>query len=169
MRANRIKSSIPYVSLLVAIITACALIWNGHLTRKHYELIVKPMVLAEVTSSPLNGKLGIYLKNEGAGPAEINYKSVTLDGHTVSIFDAASQMLKEGIISSDSGVSVRDLNTGSYLKEGAEKSILVIDPKSVVQAAKFDDFIHCRINISYQWCSLYDECVDSDTAKQCAP
>ena len=126
------------------------------------------MVLPDVTTGKLDEGWGIFLKNEGVGPAEINYNAVTLDGRRISILDVVPQMIKEGIVSPDSNFSVLDLNAGgSSLKEGAKKTILVIDPKSVVQFAKFDAFIHCRINICYQSCSLYDECEDSCTAKQC--
>ena len=133
MRANRIKSSIPYVGLFLSIVTAVALIWNVREAREHYRRIVKPMVLADVTTGKLNEGWGIFLKNEGTGPAVINYNAVTLDGRRISILDVVPQMIKEGIVSPDSNFSVLDLNAmGSYLKDGAKKTILVFDPKAVV-------------------------------------
>lgn len=168
---NRIKSSIPYVSLLVAVVTAVALIWNGYISREHYRRIVKPMVIPHITSSPLDEKWGIFLKNEGSGPATVSYDSVTLDGRTSSIPNVLSQMKNEGVVSPTPNVSMLDLNLKSYFKEGTKNTILAFDPESVEPSAlkKFHDFVHCRINVCYQWCSVYDECEYSCTAKRCIP
>ncbi len=112
---DRIKNLMPYVSLLVAIVTAYALVWNGCENRKHYRRIVRPMVLPDVTTGKLDEGWGIFLKNEGVGPAEINYNAVTLDGRRISILDVVPQMIKEGIVSPDSNFSVLDLNAGGVL------------------------------------------------------
>ena len=165
------KNLIPYVSLFVAVVTVGALIWNGCEARVHYRQIVTPLVLAQVTSSPLDGKLGIFLRNEGIGPAEINYLSATLDGHPMSLEKISLQMIKEGVVFPEGSNILWSSLSRSYLKEGAEISILAFTPKAVVPSAQeeFDAFIHHRIDIRYQWCSVYDKCIDSCTALQCVP
>ena len=136
---DEIKGLIPYVSLLVAIVTAYALIWSGYETREHYRKIVRPMVIPYVTSSSLDGRPGIFLKNEGLGSAKINFKRVTLDGDTVSILSVIPQMVAEGIVVSRGKGFVMDLDAGgSYLREGGEKAILVMDSDSVLQIKEFN-------------------------------
>ena len=102
---DRIKSLTPCLPLFLSIVTACALIWSAYiagenhkLAEEHYKQIVQPLLLAQVTNSPLDGKLGIFLKNEGIGPAIINYKAMTLDGRLSSPEKVLSQMTEEGVI-----------------------------------------------------------------------
>ena len=167
---DRIKDSIPYVSLFIAIITAGALVWNGYEAREHYRKIVRPMVIPYVTSSLMDGRPGIFLRNEGLGSAKIKYKRVVLDGDTASMKDVLLKMVGEEIVSQRGGGFVMDLGAGgSYLGKGGEKEILVLDSDSVLKIKEFDTFIHDRVNIYYQWCSTYGECYDSCTAKNVCP
>lgn len=163
------KEAIPYVSLVISIITAIALIWSSYGTREHYRLVVKPMVLPDVISSSLDKKLGIYLKNEGAGPAKINFRGVVLDGRSSSILAVISQMKKEGVLIPPYKGARLNLSRGSYLREGGKKLILAFDPKSVEKSAlnKFDRFVHHRIEIHYESCSVYKKCEPSCTALRC--
>ena len=165
------ETAIAYTGLIVSVITAVALIYNSWETREHNRRIVTPMVLANISSSSLNEELGIYLKNEGIGPAQINYKEVLLDGRSSSLPEVISQMTKEGLFMPDSEGSYMNLGHASYLGQGSKIGILVFAPKSVQKSAfqEFDRFIHRRINIRYEWCSVYDECRDECTAIGCKP
>ena len=127
------------------------------------------MVLPEVTSSPLREKWGIFLKNVGTGPAEINYKSVMLDGRVSNMLAVFIKMKEEGVLAQKPNVGIDTLQSGTYLGVDGSTAILEVDPESVIDTAlqQFIDFLRRRINIRYEACSVYEECEEGCTADPC--
>ena len=141
------------------------MIEQGEETEAHYRKIVTPMVLPQVSDDDTDETWGMFLRNVGIGPAEINYQGVVLDGQLVEMSDAVNQMRVEGALGQDPKGSSLGLRNGSSLGVGDTKRLLQIDPTSLGEdaKAKFRQFIHDRIDIRFQWCSVYDECEDGRT------
>ena len=151
------------LAAIVSIVTAVALIWNGYENRKHYKLIVSPMVDTYISSNLLDGNSGIFIMNEGTGPAKIKFKRIFLDGQASTHEKIMQQMMEEGIIYSETSSSLT-FQTFS-LKEGTKQGILRFSYESVKPSARrrFRDFIHCRVDLHYEWCSVYGDCTDEKT------
>ena len=156
-------------SLVVSVVTASTLIRQETESRTHYRKIVTPMVLAHVTSNPVVDTWGIFLKNEGIGPAVINYQRVILDGKISDMRGVEIKMRKEGALGPNTQIGVDDLHSGSYLGVGRRKTILEVDPKSLgaLASTKFREFIRHRIDVRYEWCSVYEECKYGCTKDKC--
>ncbi|MXZ47696.1 MAG: hypothetical protein F4Z13_00360 [Candidatus Dadabacteria bacterium] len=154
---------LPMLAVIVSIVTAGALIWNGYENRKHYKLIVSPMVDTYISSNLLDDDSGIFIVNKGIGPAKINFKKIFLDGQASTPEKIMQQMIEEGIIYSGTSSSLT-FQTFS-LKEGTKQGILRFSYKSVKPSAqrRFRDFIHCRLDLHYEWCSVYGDCTDEKT------
>ena len=56
------------------------------------------MVLPYVSTNPADETWGIFLKNEGIGPAVINYQGVILDGRISDMHNVVSKMREEGAL-----------------------------------------------------------------------
>lgn len=151
------------LAVIVSIVAAVALVWNGCENRKHYKLIVSPMVDTYISSNLLNDNSGIFIENKGIGPAKINFKRIFLDGQASTPEKVMQQMMEEGIIYSETS-SFLTFQTFS-LKEGTKQGILRFSYESVKPSARrrFRDFIHCRVDLHYEWCSVYGDCTDEKT------
>ena len=123
------------------------------------------MVLPDVSDNDVDETWGIFLKNEGIGPAVINYQGVMLDGREAEMPDIVSKMREEGALGPDSRGGFAGLRNGTYLGVGKRKMLLQVDPRSLDTAArtKFREFIHQRIDVRFESCSVYDECEDGRT------
>ena len=151
---------IAWGGLGVATIVALVTIWQGFETARYYRLTATPMVLPHVTDGPLEETWGIFLRNVGTGPAQIDYEAVTLDGQPTDMETIVARMIEEGALPSKAKGSYLGLKQGSYLGVGDTKSILKVSLESLEPSAleKFRDFIHRRIDIHLDACSVYKEC-----------
>ncbi len=160
MKPLKPNAWIAWGGLVVATIAAGVAAWQGYETRKHYRLTATPMVLPHVTDDPLEETWGIFLRNVGTGPAKIDYEAVTLDEKLTDMKTIVARMIEEGALSPEANGSYLGLKDGSYLGVGDTKSILKVSPQSVKPSAleDFRDFIHRRIDIHIDACSVYEEC-----------
>ncbi len=165
----KLKNLIAWAGLVVSIVTAAALVWTSIETREHHRLTATPWVLPVITSDTGREMLGILLMNEGSGPAKINYKSVELDGQTSDMESVVKKMQEEGLIVGNTPPGYIDLSFGSYLGVGRQKVILRVEPETVNPPLfeRFDEFLHERLDVRYEVCSVYEECEPACTAKDC--
>ena len=153
--------------LVVAVLTALILVWEGWENRSHNRLSATQMVLPDVSSSRTSLPLGIYLKNEGLGPATVDFKGVTLDGRPVgSLHVVVEQMKHEEVFKPGHDPGVGSLKQGTYIGVGSRKTLLAIAPDSVNAGAwpKLRGFLQRRIVVHYEACSVYGECDSGNTA-----
>ena len=160
---------IALASLAVSVITASTVIEQGRETREHYRKTVTPLVLPHVTTNPVDETWGIFLDNEGIGPARIDFRTVTLDGKVVTLPDIVTRMSEEGVIGPGTKWALASLEHGSFLRVGGRKMILEVDPKSLDTPAQeaFRGFVRDRIDVRYEWCSLYEGCQEGCTKLGC--
>ena len=164
-----IGTVIAICSLAVSIITAWTIIKHGAETETHYKKIVTPMVLADVSTSPVDDTWGIFLKNEGIGPAVINYGRVLLDGEITDMQNVVTKMSEEGALGTGKKAGFNNLRSGSYIGAGMRKAILSVSPESLdtQSSTKFRKFVRDRIDIHFEWCSVYEECKKGCTKEGC--
>ena len=160
---------IPYIALTVSVITAAVLIWQGFETRNHYRKIVSPQVVTYTTNTVQETTWGIFLQNEGVGPALIKLHKMTIDGKNKAPVDILDQVIKEDFIKPKHPAVRRVMNEELVLKAGAKTPILAfiaigVNPKKIDE---FERLINKRINLHYRWCSVYNECVEACTALNC--
>ncbi|MBI5203795.1 MAG: hypothetical protein HZA11_02635 [Nitrospirae bacterium] len=69
-----------------SIIALCALLfsfWQGHITRKHNRISVKPHLTTWEESNPQEGHYKVALHNNGIGPALIKNFTIKVDGEII--------------------------------------------------------------------------------------
>ncbi len=152
-------------SLVVSVAAVSVVAWEGCESRQHNRLSATQMVLAEVTSSHTSETWGIYLKNEGIGPAIVDFGVVTLDGRGTNLRAIVAKMKEEGVLKADADVSVASLRAGTYIGVGNKKPILEVAPDAVSGRGlrKFVEFLRWRIEVPYEACSVYGDCEQGST------
>ena len=169
IKESAYRHFIPYIAIAISVITAAVLIWQGFETRSHYRKIVSPQVVTYTTNTEQEDTWGIFLQNEGGGPALIKLHKMTIDGMEKEPVDILDQMIQEKVINQKYPAVLRVMNEELVLKEGAKTPILAFISIGVYsqKVDEFEKLINERINLRYRWCSVYDECVESCTALNC--
>ena len=157
---NGIKSWAPYFALAVSLVAVFISIWQGFKTQQHNRKVVMPQVVTYTTNDPFNTDWGIFLQNEGLGPAFIDFHKVTLDGKEMTGFEIIDQLIEEGFIGSRDDAVTRYYDEGLILKAGSKTPVLIfVGPKLNPQKTPdFQQMINERVNVEYVWCSIYEEC-----------
>lgn len=153
---------IAWAGLGVAFIAILIAAYTARETRQHNRYLATPFVLPYVTNAPEDETWGIFLRNVGVGPAKINYRAVLLDGKPIDMKTLIRHMGQEGALSPETA-SYQGLKQGSYLGVGETKLLLTVPRGSPPNVEKFGAFIHQRIDIRLDACSVYDECKPINT------
>lgn len=169
VREPRHRKIIPYAALVVSIVTAAILVWHGLETRNHYRQVVAPQVIAYTTNAAQDEHWGIFLQNEGVGPAIVKLHRMTIDGVEKDPVEILNQFAAEDIIGNDHPAVRRLMGERLVLKEGSKSPILVfiaplVNPNKI---SEFERMINERVDLRYTWCSVYDECTEACTAHMC--
>ena len=169
IREPKHRRFVPYIALAVSIVTAGILIWQGFETRDHYRRVVSPQVLAYTTNAVQNDPWGIFLQNEGAGPAFVKLHRMTIDGVEKDPVDILNQIIAEKIIKDTNSPIRRLMGENLVLKEGAITPIIAFVPAEVNpdKITDFQELINHRIDLKYRWCSVYNDCTEACTAHMC--
>ena len=164
-----IKSWAPYFALAVSLVAVFISIWQSYEARQHNRKTVMPQVLPYTTNDPFNHEWGIFLQNEGLGPAFVDFHKVTLDGKEMTGFEIIDQLIKEGFIGARDDALTRYYDEGLILKAGSKTPVLAFVGPRVKQdkAPEFQQMINERINVEYVWCSIYEECRASCSSVSC--
>ena len=169
IREAGLKTWAPYFALAVSLVVVGISIWQGFETRQHNRKMVMPQIITFTTNDPFNTDWGIFLQNEGLGPAFIDFHKVTLDGKEMTGFEIIDQLIQEGFINSRDYAVTRLFDEGLVLKAGAKTPVLIFDSQKLntEKAHMFLDLINERINVEYIWCSVYDECEAGCSSVSC--
>ncbi len=163
-----------WCALLVSVVTAFVLIWQGWETRSFYRKSLVPLVNPFITDSTLKEELGIFLQNNGGGPGFVTINETLLDNEAISLKEVIDQMQSDGVIEQTSkNKAVRRAKNETFAMHAGRVVPLMVFPTSIVKvdsyddAVKFQSLIHKRINIKFTVCSVYGECVQLCTAQNC--
>ena len=182
------KKVIPYAALAISAFTIAALVWQGLEARKHFRKSVVPQVNTYTTNLAQDENWGLFLQNQGLGPAKITLQRMTscddedLKGGSPQVNHCRNEMTPDevverighhGFVYDTNHIIRREMKEEFFLEAGAKTPILVVSQRNIKKerlrdAMKFFRWlVNHKINLEYQWCSLYDECIDDCTALAC--
>ena len=149
-------------------IALCALfisVWQGYLSREHNRLSVMPQ-LAINLDWHFENKSGLFVYNQGLGPARIKRVSIFLDGKLLHPYKGLQQIGDALIASQEKITEQNSLLSAHYLYPGdiIDKSEMVTFlgiPERIIKSDKvnsFNAFFAKRVQVSIEYCSFYDEC-----------
>ena len=76
-------SIVDAATIVVAALAGLVIFWQGHLTRRHFRLSVKPYLFFDTLAFREEGESGLLLTNGGLGPAITSSFSLWVDGERV--------------------------------------------------------------------------------------
>jgi hypothetical protein len=145
-----------YSAFLISVAAIIISIWSAIETRHHNKLSVKPNVVFVTHSSSADPQIGIFLQNNGLGPAQITETRIYLDGkqirHWQEISDRMSGYWKEGSPTWFYSDRPYTLRSGEHL------GLYYVEPKQVANWDGFNQLIWHRIFVISKICSMYKDC-----------
>ena len=182
------KQLVPYAALILSVVTVTALIWQGWESRKHFRKSVVPTINTYTTNLPQDPVWGLFLQNQGLGPAKIRLQRlmrcdtdhkaedmtrVKVCDLEISPDEVAEDARKFGFIRSEKAMIRRMMGEEFYLEAGAKTPILAFDRSNIVRKPNEEEIRYFgfltneAISLEYRWCSIYDECIEACTAVRC--
>jgi hypothetical protein len=150
-----VSSIVPWLALFVSILAIGTSIWSGSETRKHDRYSLQPGVsyIYRVNNAPEG--VGIFLENNGSGPARISETRVYLDNKYVDFGRITDQVVS---------MYAKERPTSFYIKKGyvlgsgKEVGLYVTPVDNVKDWDGFRNLIWNRIFVIFKVCSMYNEC-----------
>ena len=188
IREPRHKRLIPYAALFLSVVTVGALIWQSLESRKHFRISVVPQINTYTTNLPQDSVWGLFLQNQGLGPAKIELQRLTrcdtdytaedmpevkVCNTEISPDEVAENARKDGFIWDEKAMIRRLMGEEFYLEASAKTPILAFGRSSIIaypnqeEIKYFGSLVNEEINLEYRWCSIYDECTEACTAVRC--
>ena len=162
-------------ALAISILTALVLILHGYETKRFYRNSLLPLVWPFVTDSKSEDNVGIFLINHGAGSGFVTIHEYFLDGQKSTPESIVHEMEKRCFIEqTDDHTAVRRMPGETFPMAGGRRVNVLTFPNSIVHVygaerqKEFQEFIHDKINVKYQWCSIYGECFSHCTSTSCS-
>jgi len=155
------EDAVAYCATIVAIAALSTSIWQAHLSAKHNRLSVRPLLRASTDFGAAFEVPGLFLKNQGVGPAIISSAHLYLDGNLQG--EMQDEHWDELLIKSGLANSIflanYSLENGSAMEAGKTHQLFVI-PKGWPRDREsgFKDLVHRRLGVAICYCSLYEEC-----------
>lgn len=145
-------------TIFIALLALSVSIWHGVVTRRHNRLSLRPhlCLLVELSEGP--PEMGIFLENNGLGPAIIKSIAITIDGNKIDDDDnycgLDNTISKLGI--DEEWVLIRSLEEGSSIKVG-EKHPFIRFAKQQQTEDRIDIFREAisKVGIEVIYESLY--------------
>lgn len=163
-----------FSALAISVITAIGLILQIYETKIFYKQSLAPLVFPYVTDSTHEQQIGIFLKNHGGGPGIVTIKRILFDGKRKSLRNIVVAALRRELIEEDAHTTPLARKPGETfaMENGRTVSLLsfptsIVDTSNLSKRREFQQFIHQRINIEYEWCSIYGECFEHCTSIDC--
>ena len=92
-----------------------------------------------------------------------------MDGEIVALEDVVGVAGGEWSPGPGTGIGTASLESGSFLGVGVTKVILEVERGLLDNAAamRCRELVRNRLDVRYEWCSVYDECLDGCTKEGC--
>lgn len=153
---SRFEKISSYSAFIISVAAIAISVWSAIETRGHNKLSVKPNVIFVTQSSSADPEIGIFVENNGLGPAQIMETRIYLDGkqihHWQDITDRMPGYWTDG-------APTWFFSTRPYtLRSGEHRGLYYVAPKHVANGEGFNDLIWNRIFVISKVCSMYDEC-----------
>ena len=171
MKDNRLRKYAEVATIFIAVLALTVSIWDRIETRKHNRLSVVPHLDIVRRYSGL-GEKGLYIENNGLGPAIIrsviiNYSDSVID------FSSAKDLTSLLVSLQLDTVAVTFLRDGYLFKKESTEGIITINTdyykfeRDTLILKKFREFTHiCVIFLNYE--SIYgDEFIKCSPSNSC--
>jgi hypothetical protein len=152
---ERISSYVPIAISIIALATAIHAQWQA---MNHNKLSVRPHVGFLVEDNFEASGVGLFVENNGLGPARIERLTVYLDGHLVGVRDLDSIHAKNRIIFRNTSPQWYTSEYAFNLKSGERLGVFFSPPSNIKNVSAFQELVDKRIFVIGEACSLYDEC-----------
>jgi hypothetical protein len=146
--------------LLVSLAALGLAVWSAYETRTHDRLTVMPFVDFSLDLvGPASEKVGISLRNDGFGPAEIEETGVYLDGKAVGGWEPVQDVLR-AFPGPHIDARWRWLPAKTPLRAGERRFLYTADSSAISEENRkpFNDLIQNRILVFVRACSIYQDC-----------
>lgn len=164
---------LPWLAFLISIVALAFSIYQASVSRKHDRLSVTPhLLLSQFGGAEPPFGVGVYVENEGVGPAIIRAIEMSYNGKSLS----SMKMLRDAIIDEEKRAAGKlfytDINPGYYYRVGQRENLIRGPPsqpngdKSGQPANELNqdtrkavlDVITRSAEIKIEYCSVYNEC-----------
>ncbi|WP_406734394.1 hypothetical protein RJD39_21530 [Vibrio scophthalmi] len=154
------ESVISFTSLAIALIAVFVTVWQGIETREYNKNSLKPYLTAAPMLTGIEGKNGIYVTNDGVGPAFIKGAILTVNGKRFDLSRNSWPSVYEYLGLEKLCHSESWFKNGSALKAGEKMTLLAptaatISPRCPVEFVKLLSANQLELKIEYA--SVYDD------------
>jgi hypothetical protein len=155
--ATWLKKVTAFVPLFVSVLALGTAIWSARATRTHNRLSVKPSVaFARDGASIGTGRVGLSVRNDGLGPAQIDQLHVYLDGVQITRWEET--LRKAMFYTPSANLRWMWFPYSITLRPGESIPLYAADNTGVYDKGGFNAFIDKRLFVIVHVCSMYDEC-----------
>jgi len=147
-----------YVPILISVLALAATIVAQWQMIHHNRLSVRPHMSFLMEDNFAAPNVGLFIENDGLGPARIERLSVYFDGHPVSPRDMDSIYTKTRLIFKETSPQWYTSEYTFNVKSGERVGVFFSTPSNIKNVAAFQKLIDERIFVIGEACSLYDEC-----------
>jgi hypothetical protein len=144
------------VPLFISVLALASSIWSAVETRQHDMLSVRPSVRFHREGNAVAKEVGLYIENDGLGPASVRDARAYIDGKRLKTLEDISSHTIDNYkrVTPSWNFSQYDFT----VKNGDKYPIFFTTPENVNSIDEFRDLIQKRIFIIARSCSFYEEC-----------
>ncbi|MCE5319170.1 MAG: hypothetical protein LLG04_17635 [Parachlamydia sp.] len=162
MEERTITDRITTIATVIIAITALGVsIWQGIETRKHNRLSVRPHLVFLTDFSPQDSELGIYIKNNGVGPAYIKDVEISVNGKVIPNSSCNWKSILNSLNIPDLAPWMEWLcfNEGASIKNDEVIGLLTVKRENITKE-KFESLKKAisQIDIQIRYVSSYEDC-----------
>lgn len=165
---GKIEKWLPYCAIIVSILAVGVAVMGGYHSRQHSKLSVRPSVDFVYHLERSHDRPGLYLTNSGLGPARIQQIGVKFDGNKVEQWsEITSKVKKEDAVPWVKHAPIwAEIGPGTLIEEGTKLGLHYTFRENVKDYEAFARLYEQRIAVNVRFCSMYDECWESNTPTQ---
>ena len=144
-------------AIIVAICAVAISVWQGYETRKHNRLSTKPIILYEWEVKE-GQKSGIYIQNNGLGPAILTDIEFSYAGKIIQRKDNSKWAIVSKKINRNGGkVIFNYFNPGAAFIPGQKFFFFFVKNYDSKNPKELGD-MYSKLGITLSYCSVYGDC-----------
>lgn len=143
-------------AIVIAIAALFLTIWQSWMMRKHNYNSVKPLLSFERYLSPMHGGFGIYLNNNGLGPAIVINQKLLVDGKEIEKLEDNPWYYAAKSLDIDyTFVQLGFYDRNTVIAAGERKALVTIDENASKEQKEHFKKAIPRIGIEIRYKSIY--------------
>ncbi|TRN17077.1 hypothetical protein DM586_03155 [Vibrio fluvialis] len=147
-------------SMVIALAALCVSMWQGFVVQKHNKLSLKPYITSAPRLPGVGGENGIFISNDGLGPAFIKEAKIIVNGESFDLTSNSWPAVYAHLGLKKLCYSESWFKKGSSLKPGEFVKILAptkmpIDSSCPIEFIKLLSASELELSLVYE--SIYEE------------